>query len=361
VVVLGLDAVSGKEEVCERLCAALGCTIIDLEAVIKAEVAAATDLGGEIAACAEQGKILPNALAARAIKAALDAGPGGMYLLLGQHKSMELETFEKHVGLMPRLAVLFELSDADARRQLAAKGLDEAAVTTRLRSFHLQTGALTQTLEGRGLLRRIDASASHDDAFASARAHFEQLGVAAPSASAKPAATTAAKYVLAIGHPGVDVAALCSRLAHQMADCIHLTMSEVMRSEIDSQSSLGMSVSQMVRAGKVIPTSTLIEMIHGAVAKHPTATYLLDGFPRTVGAFTQLEDQLGPCKRAILFEGGPPDSGEVDESVQRQMRTFTAQTLPVATTIEGRGHLRRVDATTDADTTFAAACTAFKD
>ena len=62
------------------------------------------------------------------------------------------------------------------RERLAAHGLDESAVNTRLNSFQLQTGALFKALEERCLLRRVDASASPDATLASAAQQvFERM------------------------------------------------------------------------------------------------------------------------------------------------------------------------------------------
>jgi len=356
VMVLGLDSVSGKEAVCQQLCAAIGCTYIDVDTVIKAEVANNTDLGSEIAVCARQGKIMPASMTARAVKAALAAGPGGIYLLSGPPKSMELDSFERHVGTTPQLALLFELPEADGRERLAAHGLDESAVNTRLSSFQQQTGALVKALEGRGLLRRVDASASADATLASARAHMETLGVAKSGAAKQPAAKLAVKFVLALGGPGVDTAAHCARLAHKFS-YIHLSNSEVMRAEIEAQTTTGMSVSLMIRAGKVVPTSLTIEMLQNIISKHPSATYLIEGFPRTLGAFSVLEDRLGTCMRAVLFEGA--DDPADDDNLARQMRTFKSQTLPVVAALESRGHLMKIDGTTDSEAVFECACKAF--
>lgn len=61
--------------------------------------------------------------------------------------------------------------------------------------------------------------------------------------------------------------------------------------------------------------------------------------------------------RALLFEGA--DDPADDDNLARQMRTFKSQTLPVVAALESRGHLMKIDATTDPEAVFEGACKAF--
>lgn len=58
----------------------------------------------------------------------------------------------------------------------------------------------------------------------------------------------------------------------------------------------------MIRNGKIVPAHLNVEIIKAAIGKQSSATFLLDGFPRTIGALTLLEEELSPCRSALVFE-----------------------------------------------------------
>ena len=91
---MGLDDVSGKRELCASLCKQLRasgrhCQHLELQALIKAEVAAENELGTEISSVVAQGKIVPQSLSARVVRSALKDAPAGVYLLEGYPTSEE--------------------------------------------------------------------------------------------------------------------------------------------------------------------------------------------------------------------------------------------------------------------------------
>ena len=47
------------------------------------------------------------------------------------------------------------------------------------------------------------------------------------------------------------------------------------------------------------------------------------------------------------------------QALSRQIRAYKSQTLPVVTALEGRGLVRKVRASSDADALFKAACQAY--
>ncbi len=309
------------EPICSQLCSALDATLLDLDALIKAEVSASTDIGSEIAVLAKQGKLLPAAVCARLVKAALAAGPGGTYLLSGYPNSMEAhESFAAQVGVAPSLALLLELPEATARERLATSGLDEASITQRIQSYQLHTERVAKALDEQGLLRRVDATATVAAAVATARGFVEQQRASAASAaqgkSADGAASpTSVRIVLVLGGPNVDTESQCLRLAAKF-DGVALSAGALMRAELDSQSVTGASIAEMVRSGKIVPAHLTIEMIRAATAQQPGKTFLLEGFPRTMDALGLFDKAFGACQRALVYD--PSDASTASEGEVRQ-------------------------------------------
>ena len=109
-----------------------------------------------------------------------------------------------------------------------------------------------------------------------------------------------------------------------------------------------------------------VDIIKEATGKQPGASFLLDGFPKTVGALALLEEQLAPCRTAIVFEAedafmeqASGKAGDELAPVKRQIRTYKNQTLPLVVELEGRGKVKKVDASDSDEAVFEAARAAY--
>ena len=92
------------------------------------------------------------------------------------------------------------------------------------------------------------------------------------------------------------------------------------------------------------------QLLTTAMAQQP-APYLIDGFPRSPENMTPFEEQVGPCRLALLFEVSDElarermaAQGKEEELIARKLRNFTTQTMPIAQALEGRSLLRKVSA-----------------
>jgi len=359
VLILGLAV----EPICRQLCTALGATFLDAspDALMRAEVTAQSELGSEIAVLAKQGKLLPAELCARVVNAAIAVGPGGLHLLAGYPNSVEaLDAFEAQIGLAPSLALLFDQPEASARQKLKTSGLDEASVELRLNAFRV-AHRVTTALEDRGLLRRVDASATAAAAVATARGFIEQQQTASaggrPAAAAASGGAEAVRIVFVMGGPDVDTAAQCSRLAAKFG-CVLLSPASLMRAELDAGTAAGTAIEEIIRAGKIVPAHLTIDMLQSATAKSPSSTFLLEGFPRTMDALGLFEKAFGSCARALVFEAAEAQPA-ASEQLSRRIRAHRSQTMPVVASLEGRKLVRRVKAAGDEDALFKAACQAY--
>merc|ERR1719246_318053 len=106
----------------------------------------------------------------------------------------------------------------------------------------------------------------------------------------------------------------------------------------------------MIKQGKIIPAAMTTQLLTSAMAGLP-APYLVDGFPKSLDNMSPFEERVGSCKLALLFELSDELSkqrmaaqGKQEELVQRKLRNFATQTLPIAQALESRQLLRKISA-----------------
>ena len=55
---------------------------------------------------------------------------------------------------------------------------------------------------------------------------------------------------------------------------------------MEAQSSTGVTISEMIRNGKIVPAHLYLSLLKGAMEKQPGMTCLIDGFPRSLDNLT---------------------------------------------------------------------------
>ena len=376
VLVLGLE-VSGASAVCESLAAAVTaagrrCVHLELQALIKSEIKRGSVLGGQISTLIQQGKTVPKPVCAQLVRSALTNAQAGVYLLGGYPSSeATLLSMAEEVGHTPKLALLLELPEVTAQERLVASGSDRPAALQKMKSFNMHTHAMIAELERRSILQRIDANESPEAVLAAARAVVDGMTRSGGGGGGgAESAAMAARMVLVLAGPGAGSEEQCARLASRYG-CAHLSIESLMRVEVREESETGRAIAKLVRSGKIVPAHLYLSLLRGAMGKQPLAPCLVEGFPKSVDSLQLLEEQMGPCRHALLLDA--PDAqlesrllapaGETQsspESVQRRVRTFRNQTTPAITALESRGVLARVDASGKPDAVFAALCAAYE-
>ena len=154
-------------------------------------------------------------------------------------------------------------------------------------------------------------------------------------------------YVL--GNEACGKEEICSRLAAEVGGS-YLSATVLLRSAVESDTEEGHKLSEMIKQGKIVPAATTTQLLTTAMARLP-APYLIDGFPKSLDNMSPFEDQVGACKLALLFELSDELSrqrmaaqGKQEELIQRKLRNFATQTLPIAQALEGRQLLRKISA-----------------
>jgi adenylate kinase len=73
----------------------------------------------------------------------------------------------------------------------------------------------------------------------------------------------------------------------------HLSTGDILRSEIASQTALGLEARNFMDKGELVPDEVVIGMIRSALEKNPQAKgFLFDGFPRTEAQSKALDELL---------------------------------------------------------------------
>ena len=382
VLVLGLPDVSGKKELCEGLCKSLqssgrNCVHLDVQVLLKQEVASDTELGKQITSVIDEGRIVNQKLCGQLVRKALDNVPPGAYLLDGYPTSAAaLESIEEVTGHAPKLALFLELPEDVATSRLKALH-GEASASVKMSTFELQAEQLCSALDKRGILSKLDATKQPEDKLIS---HAQGLVDAIMEKSRKVVAPGEGngaglmqRVVLVLGGPGAGKATHCQRLAAKYG-CTHLCIEKLMRGEVRDETDTGRAIAELTKSGKIVPAHLYLSLVKNAMQKQPSATCLLDGFPRSIDTLDLLEEQLGGTTRALLLEASEGQleerliargaaTGRADdqqEAVKRRIRTFKNQTLPAINMLQTRGVVSKVDASKDLDDVFNAACAAYE-
>lgn len=380
ILVLGIDEVSGKSDLCQKLCKSLGasgrmCHHIELQALLKAEVAAETEVGIEIASLVGQGKIVPAALSARVIQAKLHSSPPGVCFLEGYPPSgAALKSMLTDTGYAPRLALMLDLTEEQAKAKLASAGADEQSAQQSWLMFKAQSNGLIEELEGRSILHRIDASKPQAECLSTARALVDSVTRGTPPAAEQGSAVGGARLVLVMGGPGAGKATQCAKLAAKYG-CAHLHLAALMQNEMREETETGRAIAEMLKGGKIVPAHLYLALLKSAVAKLPAGSKpcLLDGFPRSLDALALLEEHMGACKRTLLLEASDgvleqrllqreQDSGRAEDAevAKRKIRSYNHQTKPAIASLQTRGLVSKVDASGSKEDVFKRLCKAYE-
>ena len=199
-----------------------------------------------------------------------------------------------------------------------------------------------------------------------------------------------------LGPPGAGKGTMARRLAKQFA-ISHISTGEIFRSNIQSGTSLGYEVAELIRSGKFVPDKTTIELVRVRLAEPDVASgYILDGFPRTIAQAEALETISQPdtvvnlvvddattvrrlagrrvhpaSGRTYHLEFNPPRSsgkddvtGEVlvqrpddrEEVIRERLSQYRAQTAPLVAYYRDLGRLVDLDGSPQPDTVFETLC-----
>jgi len=221
----------------------------------------------------------------------------------------------------------------------------------------------------------LDAAATEREAAAPEPVLNENGYLAADVAAVSPADMPAAgtdemmppvQVVFVLGNPGSGKSTQCELLAQQYG-CQHLSAGDLLRQEVQKESSLGTRISNMIRAGQIVPAQVTLDLLKSAM-RASQGPYLIDGFPRSIDSLETFERQCGTSTATIVFELAEDvltnrllergkTSGRTDDNatlIQRRVQTFQMQSLPVVDALTEQGTVHRIDASPPKDAVFKA-------
>jgi len=109
------------------------------------------------------------------------------------------------------------------------------------------------------------------------------------------------KNVIFFGAPGVGKGTQSKKLSEEL-DIPHIDTGSLIREAITSESPLGIKAKSFVEEGKLVPDELVIDMIREKLIFQKNKGFkgfVLDGFPRTIGQATALDNLLGLLKFKI--------------------------------------------------------------
>jgi adenylate kinase len=168
IVLLGAPG-SGKGTQGQILAARLGVRHVASGELLRAAVAAHSELGNEVAASLDRGDLVPDDIVIGIVSAAVaSAAAEGGYILDGfprtRSQAERAYALAVELGIEPDAAVYLSLDDAVARQRLAARAegrLDDAdanVIEHRLEVFHANMEPILDFYAGLGILVTVDAS-----------------------------------------------------------------------------------------------------------------------------------------------------------------------------------------------------------
>ncbi|KAL3159798.1 UMP-CMP kinase 3 [Trebouxia sp. C0009 RCD-2024] len=172
-----------------------------------------------------------------------------------------------------------------------------------------------------------------------------------------PVTTLNRSIVFVLGGPGSGKGTQCARLVEEFG-IVHLSAGDLLRAHMKSGSQEGNMVAQMIKDGQIVPSHVTISLLQKAMADSAQDKFLIDGFPRNDENRNAFEQQTGSEPDFVLFLDCPEEvmekrllgrqEGRTDdniESIKKRFRVFVESSMPVIKHYEGKGKLRRFDAT----------------
>lgn len=150
------------------------------------------------------------------------------------------------------------------------------------------------------------------------------------------------------GPPGAGKGTQAFKLKEHF-NLVHISTGDMLRSEIKSETKLGMEAQSIMNAGKLVPDEVVIGMIENQINENSNANgFIFDGFPRTtvqaealdallkkhktsISLMLSLEVEDDELLRRLLLRG--KDSGRADDMDQQiisaRIQEYNNKTAPL--------------------------------
>ena len=177
--------------------------------------------------------------------------------------------------------------------------------------------------------------------------------------------------IIIFGPPGSGKGTQAEKLIERY-ELIHLSTGNLLRSEIEAESPLGLEAKKFMDEGLLVPDEVVIGMIGAKLDEHADANgFIFDGFPRTVEQAEALDNLLdfkgAPISCVVALQVSNDEltsrllkrgetSGRTDDTSEEKIRTriieYENKTKPVAEYFKVQEKLVEVFGENSIDETF---------
>jgi len=362
---------SGKGTQCDKIVKEFNFTHLSSGDLLRAKVASGSADGKELDAMMKAGKLVPLEkvldLITEAMNKAVSSGSCNGFLIDGYPREID-QGIKFEAKIKPcSLVIDFDVPDEVMVTRLVERGKtsgrvddNEETIRARLKTYREATVPVAEHYQKQNKLNRIDANRTVDEVFGDVIKAFATIGLE-PSGFSQP-------VFFIVGGPGSGKGTQCEKIVAEF-HFTHLSSGDLLRAEVASGSEKGKALDQAMKAGELVTTETVLELMKNAMEKERSTSkgYLIDGYPRKVEQGELFEKIVAPCAACIFFDVSAEEmkkrlmkrgetSGRADdneETISKRLVTFDNETKPVLSYYEGKGKLNRINAERGVDEIYA--------
>jgi len=348
---------SGKGTQCSRIANDYGFVHLSAGDLLRAEIQSGSKDGATIAGMIREGKIVPQEITMRLLRAAMDARPGCRFLIDGFPRALgQMTAFEEMVGHC-KMVLFFDAPDDVLTERLLKRGQtsgrtdDNAeAIKKRLATYHSQSVPVLTKMGQAGLVKQIDATQTPDQVFADVEKALAQF--------------KKQQIMLVLGQPMSGKTTLCKALARTGA-FLHISSAELLKAEAMAGTELGRKVADHIKNQQPVPGEITAQVIKKCIASCQGDKFLIDGFPRKPEDAELLASAVGHPHTVLFLDCSADGQEEVmlarisampepmNEAAVAKMKSrleaFDSETMQLVAQYEKAGVLKRLTASSKND------------
>ena len=167
--------------------------------------------------------------------------------------------------------------------------------------------------------------------------------------------------LLIMGPPGVGKGTQAECIKNELR-LVHLSTGEILRTEVDAESVIGINAKVYMDFGRLVPDNILIQIVKEHISKSDCQNgYILDGFPRNLTQAIGLDEMMHSIGHELecaisltadedelvnrLIKRGK-QSGRSDDTsdvIRNRQKIYWEQTAPLLDFYHDKGILKEVD------------------
>lgn len=174
---------------------------------------------------------------------------------------------------------------------------------------------------------------------------------------------------------------MCEKLVRDFG-FVHLSAGELLRAaQANAESEIGKLIKSYINEGKIVPVKITVDLLRGEMETglkqaSPKTRYLVDGFPRNADNYEGWNEMMTGFAKVefVLFLDCPENvmekrcliradeelkkdpkkvrSDDNVETIRKRVRTYAESTKPIIELFDGKGMVKKIDATPSADDVY---------